>query len=54
MFFHRLLQDTCSFSFNVGLCWMLSIIVFFFYFFRVVFESVSNKFASFSGLFIVC
>lgn len=54
MFFHRFLQDTCSFSFDVGLCWMLSIVVFFFFFFRVVFESLYAKFADFTLLFMAC
>jgi hypothetical protein len=32
MFFRWFLQDTRSFSFDVGLCWVLSVVVFFFIF----------------------
>jgi hypothetical protein len=51
MFFRRFLQDTGSFSSDVSLCSMLSVVVFFL-FFRVVFENRSVKFADFTGLFM--
>jgi hypothetical protein len=43
-----------SFSFDVGLCWVLSVVVFLFAFFKVVFESLTVKFADFTGPFMAC
>jgi hypothetical protein len=53
MFFRRFLQDTRSFSFDVSLSWVLSV-VFFLCFLRVVFESLSIKFVDFTRFCMAC